>query len=156
MLATLYHVARTDEAPNHNMCSSCENTWCRWHKDPSTYKHGLPTAIVELLEPLYEELSHPQLLSKCLHGETHNPNECLNKLIWSRCPKEVWVSLMTTQQATNAAVAHFNDGNISFLNVLQHMGVDPAFYTMLISKKQDSNRIAKSNRHPLKIKKKDP
>ena len=53
---------------------------------------------------------------------------------------------MTTQQATNAAVAHFNDGNISFLNVLQHMGVDPAFYTMLISKKQDSNRIAKSNR----------
>jgi len=147
VLASLYHVASTDEDPNHDLCPSGQDTWCQYNKDSSTYKHkhGLPKAIIELLEPIYEELSHPQLLSKCLHGKTQNPNECLNKLIWSRCPKEVWVSLKTVQQASYSAVAHFNDGNISFLNVMQQIGITPGFFTTLLCKKQDSIRIAKSN-----------
>ena len=115
VLATLYHVASTDENPNHTLCPTDDDTWCGWQKDSATYKHkhGLPKAVVELLEPIYEELSDPKLLSKCLHGKTQNPNECLNKLIWSRCPKKIWVSLKTVEQASYAAVAHFNDGNLS-------------------------------------------
>ena len=37
VLATLYHVASTVEVPNHDMCSSGENSWCQWNKNSSTY-----------------------------------------------------------------------------------------------------------------------
>ena len=95
--ASLYHVASTNENPNHGLCPSGEDSWCGWQRDPSSYehKHGLPDAILELLEPIYQDLADPSLLAKCLHGKTQNPNECLNKLIWSRCPKKVWVGLKT-------------------------------------------------------------
>ena len=147
VLATLYHVASTDDDPDHGLCPAGEDSWCGWQRDSATYKHkhGLPKVIVELLEPIYEELSHPQLLSKCLHGKTQNPNECINKLIWSCCPKEIWVSMKTVQQASYAAVSHFNDGNISFLYVLQHLGVDPGYFTTAICRKRDAIRIMKSN-----------
>jgi len=64
VLASLYHVASTDEAPNHDLCPSGQDTWCRYNQDPSTIKHKyeLPKAIFELLEPIHEELSHFQLL----------------------------------------------------------------------------------------------
>ena len=147
VLATLYHVASTNENPNHALCPSGNDSWCGWQKNCTTYKHkhGLPTAVVEWLEPIYEELSDPKLLSKCLHGKTQNPNECLNKLIWSRCPKKIWVSLKTVQQASYAAIANFNDGNISFLNALQQIGVNPGYFTTAICRNQDLLRIAKSN-----------
>ena len=93
VLAAFYHVASTDEKPMHTLCPVGEDSWCGWQRDSTTYKHkhGLPEAIVELLEPIFEELSKPDLLARCLHGKTQNPNECLNKVIWSRCPKEIWV-----------------------------------------------------------------
>ena len=147
VLATLYHVASADENPKHSLCPSGNDAWCGWQKDSATYKqqHGLPTAVVELLEPIHEELTDLKLLSKCLHGKTQNPKECLNKLIWWRCSKEIWVSLKTVQQASYAAVANFNDGNVSFLNVLQQIGVNLGYFTTAICKKQDLLRIAKSN-----------
>ena len=85
--------------------------------------------------------------------KSQNPNECLNKLIWSRCPKEIWVSLKTVEQASYAAVAHFNDGNLSLLNVLQHIGVNPGYFTTAICKKQDILRIAKSSQRSTTISK---
>ena len=78
--ASLYHVASSDESPNHFMWPTGNDSWCKWQKDAATYKHtlGLPAAIVSLLEPIYDDLSNANLLAKCLHGKTQNPNECLN------------------------------------------------------------------------------
>ena len=75
--AKLYHICCTDENLNHSMCPIGNDTWCKWQKDPTNYqhKHGLSEAIVELLEPIYEDLSDPNSLSKCLHSKTQNPNE---------------------------------------------------------------------------------
>ena len=53
--------------------------------------------------------------------------------------------MKTVQQASYAAVSHFNDGNISFLYVLQHLGVDPGYFTTAICRKRDAIRIMKSN-----------
>ena len=148
VLATLYHVASTDENPNHGLCPSSADTWCKWQKDPATYKHkhGIPEAIVELLEPIYEDLSKPELLTKCLHGKTQNPNECLNKLIWTRCPKEVWVGVNTLKQATLAAVAHFNDGYISYVKIMQQMGINLGHFSNSICQKLDNARLYNSQR----------
>ena len=148
VLAVLYHVASTDDKPNHSLCPVGENSWCGWQRDSTTYKHrhGLPEAVVELLEPIFDDLSNPELLKKCLHGKTQNANECLNKEIWSRCPKEMWFSYKTVQQSAYAAVAKFNDGNISYAKTMMQLGINPGHFSLSICKKLDSNRITKSKR----------
>ena len=49
----------------------------------SSYKpgSGLPISIVLKLKPIFEELGHEDLLSKCLHGLTQNQNESFNAVI---------------------------------------------------------------------------
>ena len=67
--ASLYHVASTNENPNHGLCPSGEDSWCGWQRDPSSYehKHGLPDAILELLEPIYQDLADPSYwLNVCM------------------------------------------------------------------------------------------
>ena len=145
--AVLYHVPSTENNPNHSMCPAGENSWCGWQRDSSTYKHkhGLPEVIVELLEPIFDDLSKPELLSRCVHGKTQNPNECLNKVIWSHCAKEMWVSYKTVQQAAYAAAAHFNDGNLSYIKIMKQLGIDPGHFCLSICQKLDANRITKSH-----------
>lgn len=129
VLASLYHVASTDTNRQHGMCPT--DSWCKFNNDPQNYKHkhGLPEAIVDLLEPIYDELSDPDLLLKCLHGKTQNNNECLNKLIWDRCSKEVFVGNKTIEDAVYCAVAQFNDGNVSILKHFEKLGINPGRFT---------------------------
>jgi hypothetical protein len=126
VLASLYHVASTDSNPQHGMCPT--NSWCKFNNYPENYKHkhGLAEAIVELLEPIYDELSDPSLLLK---GKTQNNNECLNKLIWDRCSKEVFVGNQTIEDAAYCAVAQFNDGNVSIMKHLDKLGTTPGRFT---------------------------
>ena len=71
----------------------CTNSWCKFNKDKvggtSTYKPGPgpPLAVLLKLKPIYQVLSHEDLLSKCLHGLTQNENESFNATIWVRVPK---------------------------------------------------------------------
>ena len=67
--------------------------------NPETYKHkhGIPQAIGNLIEPLYDDSSDEKLLKKCLHGKTQN-NECLNKVIWNHCSKDVFVARKTVEE----------------------------------------------------------
>ena len=91
-------------------------------------------------------ISKPELLTKCLHGKTQHPNESLNKLIWTRCPKEVWVGVNTLKQATLAAVAHFNDGYISYVKIMQQMGINLGHFSNSICQKLDNARLYNSQR----------
>ena len=79
VLAAFYHVTSSDKKPNHFLCPAGEDSWCGWQRDPSTYKHKrcLLETIINLLEAIFEDLSKPELLAKCLHGKTQNPNESL-------------------------------------------------------------------------------
>ncbi|GFS97164.1 uncharacterized protein TNCV_1921111 [Trichonephila clavipes] len=62
--------------------------------------------------------SYPQgdrekdLLKKCLHGRTQNPNESFNKCIWERIPKTVFVGIETLKFGVMDAIICFNDGYI--------------------------------------------
>ena len=64
----------------------------------------------------------------------------------SRYPNETRVSLKTVQHATFAAVAHFNDGNDAYVNVLKQLGVNLECYIKSMCKKQNAVRIKQSNR----------
>ena len=100
--ASLFHVASTNENPQRHLCPNGEKSWCGYKRDQSTYKHknGIPKCIVDFIKPVFDDLSNKELLSKCTHGLTQNVNECLNGLIWDRCPKSTYVEQETLALAT--------------------------------------------------------
>ena len=148
VLGSLYHVASTADDPNHGMCPDGEGSWCGYNTDPDTYrhKHGIPECIVDLIESIYEDLSSPDLLGRCLHGKTQNNNECLNKVIWDHCSKEVFVGKLTVEEGAYSAVALFNDGNHSVLKCMELLGVSPGRFTLKFAQTGDSNRLYRAAR----------
>ncbi|GFU10518.1 uncharacterized protein TNCV_2273471 [Trichonephila clavipes] len=78
--AIFLHKLSTDEYPQHGFCPIGKDSWCGFKKAETScksYKHknSLPFAVVEAMRPIFRDLSHPDLLKKCLHGKTQNPNE---------------------------------------------------------------------------------
>ena len=74
-------------------------------------------------------MSNPELFNKCTHGLTQNVNECLNGLIWDRCPKSVYAEQETVPLATFQAVLKFNDGDISVLKLFSDRDITPCIFT---------------------------
>ncbi|GFW80445.1 uncharacterized protein TNCV_2945771 [Trichonephila clavipes] len=72
-----------------------------------------------LWEIVFRDLANPELLKKCLHGGTQNPNESVNNVIWSRVPKKTFVQLEVLSLGTYDAVSSFNMGNVSKLEILR-------------------------------------
>ena len=92
----------------------------------------------------------PEVIKNC-HAKlmttgsvTQNPNECLNKVMWSRCARKVWIGYKTVQQAVYAAVAHFNNGYISYVKIMQELGINRGHFCLSFCQKLDSSRISKS------------
>ena len=65
------------------------------------------------------------MVKKCTHGLTQNSNECLNGIIWDRCPKTTYVEQETVALATYLEVLKFNDGDISYIKFLD---ITPGFF----------------------------
>ncbi|GFU37760.1 uncharacterized protein TNCV_1466261 [Trichonephila clavipes] len=83
------------------------------------HKNSLPVDVVEAMRPVFRDLANPELLKKCLHGGTQNPNESVNNVIWSRVPKKTFVQLEVLSLGTYDAVSSFNMGNVSKLEILR-------------------------------------
>ncbi|XP_046844662.1 LOW QUALITY PROTEIN: uncharacterized protein LOC124438534 [Xenia sp. Carnegie-2017] len=138
--ASLYHVASTDANPQHQLCPDGENSWCQYKVSPETYKHknGLAKCIVELIEPVFDSLCDQRLLEKCMHGLTQNVNECLNGLIWERCPKSTYAEKETVALATYLAVLKFNDGDIFFIKIFEDLNITPGKFSLEATKVSSS------------------
>lgn len=141
--ASLLHVASTDQNPQHHLCPDGENSWCGYKRDKNQYQHknGIPNCIVDFIKPIFNDLSKTELLSKCTHGLTQNVNECLNGLIWDRCPKSTYVELETVALATYLAILKFNDGDISFLKIFSDLDITPGIFTSKGAEDCDNARI---------------
>ena len=85
------------------------------------------------------DLSADSLLQICLHGETQNVNECLNSIVWTRCPN-VFVCRRTFQIGIHSAVLHFNDSTNGVKAVLAKYGLSGKV-TKSKSTKHDHERI---------------
>ena len=120
--AVLYHCSDAETIEQrHQFCPPTE-TWCKYQLDlikgTSLYKHkpGIPEKIRKLLKPMFMALSDDKLLEKCMHRKTQNNNECLNMVIWKRCPKDVYVGQHTLEMGVCSAILSFNDGIISIVS----------------------------------------
>ncbi|GFU99966.1 uncharacterized protein TNCV_1130761 [Trichonephila clavipes] len=128
---------------------SGKDSWCgfkRLKHQGKSYKHknSLPVAVVEAMRPIFRDLSHPDLLKKCLHGKTQNPNESFHNVVWSRVPKATFVQIETLSLGVYDAVCSFNDGNVSKLKMLQKMGVEPGEFSVSAMKLLDRERLMKA------------
>ncbi|GFS96055.1 uncharacterized protein TNCV_2928061 [Trichonephila clavipes] len=147
--AIFLHKLSTDEYPQHGFCPIGEDSWCGFKKAEASgksYKHknSLPVAVVEAMRPIFRDLSHPDLLKKCLHGKTQNPNESFHNVVWSRVPKATFVQIETLSLGVYDAVCSFNDGNLSKLKMLQKMGVEPGEFSVSAMKLLDRERLMKA------------
>jgi hypothetical protein len=57
------------------------------------HKHSLPAALMDAIKPLFRDLAGVGPLKERFHGKTHNPNEHVNFVIWTRISKTVFVRL---------------------------------------------------------------
>uniref|UniRef100_A0A0B7AFL1 Mutator-like transposase domain-containing protein n=1 Tax=Arion vulgaris TaxID=1028688 RepID=A0A0B7AFL1_9EUPU len=112
--AIYFHKLSTDQKPIHNLCKI---GWCPYKEavtanKEQNYKHknNLPAAIMDVIKPVFRDLSHPDLLKKCLDGYTQNANESINSTIWRYCPKHKYHGLVTVKIAVGIATLIFNDG----------------------------------------------
>ncbi|GFT69180.1 uncharacterized protein TNCV_2253431 [Trichonephila clavipes] len=147
--AIFLHKLSTDEYPQHGFCPIGKDSWCGFKKAETScksYKHknSLPVAVVEAMRPIFRDLSHPDLLKKCLHGKTQNPNESFHNVIWSRVPKATFVQIETLSLGVYDAVCSFIDGNVSKLKMLQKLGVEPGEFSVSAMKLLDRERLMKA------------
>lgn len=117
--ASLYHCSSTDKSPNHQLCPKGNSSWCFYNKalalrqKPRSHQSmivRLNEKVFKTILPLYERLSEPDLLERCLRGGTQNANESLHAHIWRKCPKEVFVSRKRIYVAVVNAVMEKNCG----------------------------------------------
>ena len=101
--AVLFHYTNfNSQSQRHVLWPVGPESWCKWKKseddqgnDNYKPKVNLPIWVHDIILSDFNDLSDDQLLKKCVHGETQNCNEGINNVIWSRCPKNVFVKKAT-------------------------------------------------------------
>ena len=133
-------------------CPKTKGTWCKWQLDKlkgtTKYKNhiSIPKWIHDVIKPIFIDLASDKLLSKCLHGETQNTNECLNSLVWQKCPKSIFVSREVLEMGIHSAVLHFNDGTNGVEKVLSFFNISSGTAMEFKNNKIDCKRVRQMDR----------
>ena len=149
--ATFFHRSASDEmsrAEQDRSHAMCDISWCKYKKAAAshtlhTYKNtnSLPMAVMEVIKPIFQDLSNPSLLSKCLDGYTQNANECVNSVVWKYCPKKKYHGVTVVKVAAAMAVSVFNDGAQSHLDIMIAMELSVGKFASDFCEQKDSRRI---------------
>ncbi|GFX62996.1 uncharacterized protein TNCV_1100891 [Trichonephila clavipes] len=137
---------------NSNIAVAVDGTW---HKRGYSSLNGVVCATsvengkvidFEALTKYCSSCKEKDLLKKCLHGRTQNPNESFNKCIWERIPKTVFVGIETLKFGVMDAVICFNDGYVSRIKVFEALGIKPGYNTERALLIIDNKRIFEAER----------
>ncbi len=117
--AIYYHSVSTSEDPHH---SHCDPEWCFYlqataegvepeqKRKEGKHDQPLPRDASQILLPLFERLTKPDLLERCMSLGMSNANESLHAVIWRRAPKAVFSSRKTVDIAVALEIVQFNKG----------------------------------------------
>ena len=117
--AVLHHSTKNDDMDKrHQYCPRTADSWCKYQSDKitgkNTYVERIATdkAVSDVKAPIFshKDLGSKALLSKCLHRETQNVNESLNNLIWTWCPKRIYIGNFVVKTALASAAICYNNG----------------------------------------------
>jgi len=78
----------------NGLCPRGDDIWCKFKSRASPgiacqHKHSLLAAVMVAIKPVFKNLVSVDLLKRCLYGTTHNPNEGVNSVTWTRIPKKL-------------------------------------------------------------------
>lgn len=159
--ASFFHVCSSNEKPNHGLCPQGSSSWCKFQRAQAEnirYDHDkhfhLPEAVMMAVKKVYQDLAAPELLKKCLHGKSQNPNESFNNVLWTRVPKNVFASLEILKIGAYDAAATFNKGNITKCLVLKKLGLSVGKECAEVLKTMDTRRIEMAEKQILELHKK--
>lgn len=151
--ATYYHKISTDDEPQHMYCPPGPTSWCAWRRCESegkldVYKHDAPLtpAVQNVIKPVYEDLSKPDLLQRCLGGNTQNNNESFNGLLWHFAPKYIYCGKKTVEMAMYISAIIFNDGFNAILKTFEIMGLTIGQKAYAYAQHRDNNRTTVAER----------
>lgn len=152
--ASIYHAVSTDEEPQHSKCPQGSTSWCFYqrelckNKTPGPHATNVHTPLNKLcftkILPLYERLTEESLLIRCSRCLTQNANESLHSIIWSKCPKEVFVAKSRVKIAASIAICEYNVGTRrTVAEIMKQAGLPIGMTSLSIAHKRDTKRLAK-------------
>ena len=151
IMALLSHtICKKDLTIQHQYCPAGRMSWCSWQRDKamgtSNYvaKDCLPEIFMDLLKPIFTDLSTDKLLRKCVVGATQNANESINSLVWQRCQKHKFHGASTVQFAAATAILQFNGGSSMTAKLMDNMGTPVTTPSKKKLFRRDKNRISKA------------
>lgn len=152
IIASLHHnINLNDPEKQHRYCPIGDKSWCKWQLDKATgtktfnVDECLPEVFLEILRPVYMNLSDSKLLRRCVRGKTQNPNESINSMVWVRCPKHKYHGTRVIRFATASAVCHFHGGAAIKERVMQRLLIPAGTHTKQASHRKDKKRVRKSD-----------
>lgn len=90
---------------------------------------------------MYQRLASYELLERCSKCLTQNANECLNGMIWAKCPKVKNPSKLKVEAATAEAVGEYNFGSSAQQTVMRTSGFGQTYASKKIMTRRDSRRV---------------
>lgn len=114
-----FHLGSTYENPEHRLCHSDSDTWCKYQKEKlenTVYRHSehthLPVVVLEEIMPIFKHLSNT-LLANCAHGGTEKISESLSHVIGCRIPKGCVCQAKHLEARCFTAISSNNKGNVN-------------------------------------------
>ena len=111
------------------------DSWCTYWSNREKYneqKH-LVSVFIEVLKPLFINLTKSELLKRCLQGLTQNQNKQMfqDKIL---CKVKVLLAVSET-------ISHFNTGSGSRVTLLNQLNIDSSKNMLSAVRKEDHKRI---------------
>jgi hypothetical protein len=150
VMAIFYHSISRDSHPLHFRCPPGETSWCKYkraqakNETPPSRKPTIHDEIAPIVKKVFLDLSAPALMKRCVLGATQNQNECFNSLIWNRCPKTDFSSVVIVETAVNLAVITFNSGQGALRGLMKRLGFGEAQTMLKYLDSRDDYRIWKA------------
>ncbi|XP_075554628.1 uncharacterized protein LOC142587468 [Dermacentor variabilis] len=153
VMASYHHITSTDAEPHHDLCPEGAGSWCR-HKAAEAnglpqprHRYNLPGYVAEAMLPVYQRLSEPSLLQRCLGAKTQNASESFHSVLWSLMPKEQHASLIAVETALNDAVMQYNAGNQRATKEISlSAGLTPGHLAIHRAVEKDALRMGKAEK----------
>ena len=149
--AVFHHSISDDDQHDHQFCPSGSDSWCKFNRalteNEETPKHTpkLPKDLCPFIKPVFTELSKRELLERGVLGATQNQNKSFNNIVWSRCPKTGFCSLVSVDITVNLAAITFNHGLEGLESLfVQLIGSPPSAFTAHYITSSGNKRLKKA------------
>ncbi|RUS88033.1 hypothetical protein EGW08_004199 [Elysia chlorotica] len=151
--ASFFHSISTSDQPKHDNCPTGADSWCFYQRaltkqpfEPSDHEQStfMNSDVAPHVRKVYEHLTDPELLGRCLLGKTQNSNESLHSVIWAKCPKHTFSGLNRVKIGVTLAAGEFNMGSLGSHLFFPAVGCPLTSATTSLGKKRDATRIRKA------------